>query len=163
MSEEQNQKTSSRGRVLRTTGMGNKQMSAIQKMRDMKNNDIKRTDQYEVEETREVFESIDDAEYERRQAARAADDFIVDDDGIGYNDRGGEIWEHEDQYVDEGKKGKKARKLNPKGNGAIEQFMQPTSALAQKKKMVITQSKASKVTAEQSKNIMDGLMNELDD
>ena len=39
---------SSRGRVLKTTGMNDKKLSAIQKIRDMKNGSIKRTDQYEV-------------------------------------------------------------------------------------------------------------------
>ena len=55
MSEEQNQKMSSRGRVLRNPGMGNKQHNAIQKMREMKTTTIKRTDQYEVSEFHKVL------------------------------------------------------------------------------------------------------------
>lgn len=38
------------------------------------------------------------------------DDFIVDDEGYGYkDDKGGEIWEYEE---DEGGRKKKQRKLN---------------------------------------------------
>lgn len=36
---------------------------------------------------------MDEDEHERRQRERADDDFIVDDDGFGYKDHGGEIWE----------------------------------------------------------------------
>ena len=43
--------------------------------------------------------------------ARRDDDFIVDDEGFGYKDRGGEIWET-DNATDAAKKSKKQRKLN---------------------------------------------------
>lgn len=46
-------------------------------------------------------------EYERRQESRKNDDFIVDDDGYGYTDRGGEIWEYEDHQMYGQQKGKK--------------------------------------------------------
>lgn len=39
---------SSRGRVLKTTGMNDKKLSAIQRMKEMKNSSAKRLDQYEV-------------------------------------------------------------------------------------------------------------------
>jgi len=41
---------------------------------------------------------------------RRNDDFIVDDDGIGYKDKGGEIWEYEDAEPKNG--AKKSKKLN---------------------------------------------------
>lgn len=53
-------------------------------------------------------------EYERRQESRKNDDFIVDDDGYGYTDRGGEIWEYEDNQMYGQQKGKKQRKTNVK-------------------------------------------------
>lgn len=59
-----------------------------------------------------MFENIDEDEYEHRQDKRRNDDFIVDDDGYGYQDKGGEIWEYEDVHDNEGNKGKKSRKLN---------------------------------------------------
>ena len=44
---------------------------------------------------------------------RRDDDFIVDDEGFGYKDRGGEIWETGDNNpADAAKKSKKQRKLN---------------------------------------------------
>ena len=86
------------------------------------------------------------------------------------------MWEHEDYEQKAG--GKKSRKLNKvslkhlinhnlylqtAGHGAIEQFMQPTSALANKKIPLKQSKKASKVTVGQSKDIMDGILGELDD
>ena len=47
----------------------------------------------------QIFEEIDQEEYERRKEARKNDDFIVDDEGYGYIDRGGEIWEYEDNQT----------------------------------------------------------------
>ena len=46
MSEQQ--PTSSRGRVLKKTGMNDKKMDALNKIREMKDGNMKRTDQYEV-------------------------------------------------------------------------------------------------------------------
>ena len=45
-----------------------------------------------------MFQNIDTAEYEKLQDARRNDNFIVDDDGFGYADNGGEIWEYEDHH-----------------------------------------------------------------
>ena len=57
-----------------------------------------------------MFEELDQNEYDERQMARRDDDFIVDDEGFGYKDRGGEIWEvGESSAVDPAKK--KKRKL----------------------------------------------------
>ena len=64
-----------------------------------------------MEEVHNVFEEISPEEYERRQAERRDDDFIVDDEGFGYKDHGGEIWEVQESGVDAAKKSKK-RKLN---------------------------------------------------
>ena len=61
-----------------------------------------------------IFEEIDNEEYERRKEARKNDDFIVDDDGFGYVDRGGEIWEYEDHQMYGQSKGKKQKKTNVK-------------------------------------------------
>lgn len=45
---------------------------------------------------------------------RRNDDFIVDDDGYGYRDHGGEIWEADGDDVEDGGKKKKKRKLEVK-------------------------------------------------
>lgn len=63
-----------------------------------------------MEEAQRIFEEIDADEYERIQDSRKNDDFIVDDDGYGYRDNGGEIWEVNENREDGGKK--KKRKLD---------------------------------------------------
>jgi hypothetical protein len=40
---------------------------------------------------------MNEDEYNKLQEDRLNDDFIVDDEGYGYKDRGGEIWEYEEQ------------------------------------------------------------------
>jgi len=58
-----------------------------------------------------VFEELGQEEYDERQLARREDDFIVDDEGFGYKDRGGEIWEVGETTAGDAAK-KKKRKLN---------------------------------------------------
>ena len=58
-----------------------------------------------------MFEELDQEEYDERQLARREDDFIVDDEGFGYKDRGGEIWEVGETTAGDAAK-KKKRKLN---------------------------------------------------
>jgi len=69
-----------------------------------------------VEEARKIFDVIEDEdEYERIQDMRKNDDFIVDDEGYGYRDHGGEIWEQDEEEEDENgakKKTNKKRKLD---------------------------------------------------
>ena len=64
-----------------------------------------------MEEQAGVFEELNQDEYDERQIARRNDDFIVDDEGFGYKDRGGEIWEVNEQAAADAAK-KKKRKLN---------------------------------------------------
>lgn len=63
-----------------------------------------------------MFEELGQDEYDERQMARRDDDFIVDDEGFGYKDKGGEIWEcgETGPAGDAAKKSKK-RKLNVSG------------------------------------------------
>ena len=65
----------------------------------------------QVDEQAGVFEELDQDEYDERQMNRRNDDFIVDDDGFGYKDRGGEIWEVAESSAADAAK-KKKRKLN---------------------------------------------------
>jgi len=64
---------------------------------------------FKLENHQQIFEHIDEEEYEKRQDARRNDDFIVDDDGFGYADKGGEIWEYEDDDEDQ-QRGKKKKR-----------------------------------------------------
>lgn len=61
-----------------------------------------------------MFEELGQEEYDEKQLRRRNDDFIVDDEGFGYTDRGGEIWEvGESSNADAAKK--KKRKLQVSG------------------------------------------------
>jgi DNA polymerase alpha subunit p180 N terminal len=78
---------------------------------------------------------------------RKNDDFIVDDEGYGYRDHGGEIWEVDEDEAENGGKPKNAKKrkldvrFHPKSltfllqpnEQQITNFMMPQSALAKKK------------------------------
>ena len=66
-------------------------------------------------------------EYERRQESRKNDDFIVDDDGYGYTDRGGEIWEYEDHQMYGQQKSRKQRKPNVKVSSSTSSKISPIS------------------------------------
>lgn len=69
----------------------------------------------QVEEQAGVFEELNQEEYDERQLERRKDDFIVDDEGFGYADRGGEIWEVGESGNGDAAKKKKQRKLNVSG------------------------------------------------
>jgi DNA polymerase alpha subunit A len=71
-------------------------MAALDRLKEIQGGNVRPLDQYKAQEDMPIFEEIDNEEYERRKEARKNDDFIVDDDGFGYVDRGGEIWEYED-------------------------------------------------------------------
>ncbi len=67
-----------------------------------------------------MFEELNEDKYDARQAKHNNDDFIVDDDGFGYKDDGGEIWDRPDD-ADNAQGGKKKRKKIEEGS--IETFM----------------------------------------
>ena len=65
-------------------------------------------------EVQGVFEDLDADEYNKRQAERRDDDFIVDDEGYGYKDHGGEIWEvHEQEKQKNAKNKQKKLQVSP--------------------------------------------------
>jgi DNA polymerase alpha subunit A len=61
----------------------------------------KRTDQYEVQEASAIIEEVEEGEYEKVRRERAGNDFVVDDDGFGYADDGGEVWDDDELYSDQ--------------------------------------------------------------
>jgi DNA polymerase alpha subunit A len=61
----------------------------------------KRTEQYEVREAAAIIEEVEEGEYERVRRERASNDFVVDDEGHGYADDGGEVWDDEELYSDQ--------------------------------------------------------------
>ncbi|OQO07982.1 hypothetical protein B0A48_06775 [Cryoendolithus antarcticus] len=59
-------------------------------------------DAYQVEEAKDVYETVDDEGYKKVVRERLdQDDFVVDDNGAGYADDGREDWQEERQAYDE--------------------------------------------------------------
>lgn len=52
--------------MIKKTGVAQKQMDGLKKLKELKSAGVNRLDQYELDEEKAVFEHLDDVEYERR-------------------------------------------------------------------------------------------------
>jgi DNA polymerase alpha subunit A len=83
-------------------------------LRALRQSGKKKFDTYEVEETNDLYEEVDEDSYKKIVRDRLnEDDFVVDDNGEGYADDGREDWdrapvyetESEDELLNRGKSG----------------------------------------------------------
>ena len=66
-------------------------MAVLAQIREAREGGKKRTEQHTVNEEKDVFETLTEDQYaELVQNRRKQDDFVVDDDGLGYYDDGEE-------------------------------------------------------------------------
>ena len=75
--------------------------SALAQLRENIGQGKKRTDQYEVQEASAIIEEVEEEEYDKVRRERIGNDFVVDDDGQGYIDDGGEVWDNNELYSDQ--------------------------------------------------------------
>nr|AAG52947.1 type I DNA polymerase alpha [Urostyla grandis] len=156
--------TTSSGRVIKK--VSDKKQDALAQFKAAREGKEKRTEQYKGDEHKKIFEEIDAEEYDALYDQRENDDFIVDDDGIGYKEKGGEIWDYEESDDDYSNKEKKVKSKKKKQEGGdIAAFMFPTQGLNKRKggnTGVQGIKKQGKVNEAQSKDLLNELMDDFD-
>eukprot|EP00117_Sycon_ciliatum_P049179 scpid97691/ scgid3347/ DNA polymerase alpha catalytic subunit; DNA polymerase alpha catalytic subunit p180 len=84
-----------RGRRSRGNEASDKRKSQLQKIRDAKQYGIR--SEMEVGEKEDVYDLVDEKEYQAVVRKRQEDDFVIGADAEGYNDTGREIFEEEQE------------------------------------------------------------------
>ena len=78
----------------------------------------------DLEDESKVYDLIDENQYrEKKRQEMLHDDFVVDDDGLGYVDKGVDEWDnryHNDYYSDEEDEGKHAKGKKQKNHASGE-------------------------------------------
>ena len=74
----------------------------LAELRALRASGKKRLATYEVEEQGDVYDEVDDEGYKKVIRNRLdEDDFVVDDNGLGYADDGREVWNERNDYGSE--------------------------------------------------------------
>uniref|UniRef100_A0A8R1HXF4 DNA polymerase alpha catalytic subunit n=1 Tax=Caenorhabditis japonica TaxID=281687 RepID=A0A8R1HXF4_CAEJA len=110
----------------------------------------------------DVYETVDDAEYEKIVSQRQQDNFVVDDDGMGYVDTGVDFEdEYEDEYEEKSAKSSKKPKKEKKEKkkGGIHSFL---ASMPSTKKSAVDESKV-KATLDDDEDLKDILEHLNDD
>ncbi|CAI2349198.1 unnamed protein product [Caenorhabditis sp. 36 PRJEB53466] len=158
--EESIQETRRSGRRVVESKKTTKTMSALERLKEARATGKAYRPELEVDD---VYDTVDDAEYEKIVAKRQQDDFVVDDDGGGYVDHGEDFEdEYEGEYVEDGrKKDKKAKKEKKEKKGGLHAFLSSASH----KKAVVDEKKVKEALEEDEdlKDIMGQLESDDDE
>eukprot|EP00158_Paraphelidium_tribonemae_P009385 Partr_v1_DN28851_c0_g1_i2_m34433 putative DNA polymerase len=76
-------------------------ISALEKLRNRREQGRSALNDYEVKEDDKVYDEVDEATNLLIMRRRMEDDFIADDDGLGYAEHGGDDWEGDRVYSSE--------------------------------------------------------------
>ena len=82
---------------------------ALAQLANLKQNGLKRSEQFEVIHEDDVYDDVDEDQYQELVSKRREDNFIEDDDGNGYVDFGQDDWDDEAYSGDEEPLSKRAK------------------------------------------------------
>ncbi|XP_031831132.1 DNA polymerase alpha catalytic subunit isoform X2 [Nomia melanderi] len=117
--------SSSAGRTKRQKVDKTGRLSALQKLKQLKGSKHK----YEVDDLENVYEEVDEKEYNQTVLRRQNDDWIIDDGESGYVEDGREIFDDDldDKSIQEARKqklsGPKKSKIDDKKRGSIQNML----------------------------------------
>lgn len=115
----------------------------------------------DLEDESKVYDLIDENQYrEKKRQEMLHDDFVVDDDGLGYVDRGVDEWDdryHNDYYSDEEDDGKhaKGKKQKNQASGETKKSIGEMISAQHSKNLFVPQKKPKKIDASGFEDILD--------
>ncbi|KND02063.1 DNA polymerase (pol2) [Spizellomyces punctatus DAOM BR117] len=149
--------------------------SALQKLRERRAGGSSRLEEYEVEEDAHIYDEITEDEYTamRRQRMLEGDNFVIDDDGLGYVDYGQDEWASgnsddsgsdvevydKDDAKGKRKRGKGKDKEKDKQGGDIKNLFNKQSKNPKPKPKPVV---ANTVSAEKEEDLLGSIFNDLD-
>ncbi|KAK9364876.1 hypothetical protein V1509DRAFT_634993 [Lipomyces kononenkoae] len=145
---------------------GGSRLAQLREAKKLKAEGKSRLSAYNVEESEAIYDEVDEAGFKLVVQQRLMnEDFVVDDNGLGYADNGTYDWDHtgdveESETEEDGPKRKK-KKLKDKVDGmskkqenAMEKFVSKSSSLQK--------TAAPKITVEEDQDFMENLLGEVE-
>ncbi|KAK9239684.1 hypothetical protein V1525DRAFT_397320 [Lipomyces kononenkoae] len=143
-------------------------LSQLREAKKLRAEGKSRLSAYQVEESEAIYDEVDEAGFKRVVQQRLMnEDFVVDDNGLGYADNGTYDWDHtgdieeESETEEDGPKRKKKKSKDKKDGvskmqeNAMEKFVSKSSSLQKK-------SSGPQITVEEDQDFMDSLLGEVD-
>ncbi|KAJ8101126.1 hypothetical protein POJ06DRAFT_89105 [Lipomyces tetrasporus] len=146
-------------------GAGNR-LAQLREAKKLKAEGKSRLSTYQLEESEAIYDEVDEAGFKQVVQKRLMDeDFVVDDNGLGYADNGTYDWDHtgenDDSEVEDD--GPKRKKKNPKdGKHEVSKSQKNSMEKFMSKSSILPKKPAPRVTAEDDQNFMDGLLGEVE-